>query len=67
VFSANGDETRYSRSMFERFLDCGVKNYMLQIQYRMHPLIRKFPSAQFYHDKLQDDRIIAQRQLDSAL
>jgi len=53
--------------MFERFLDCGVKNYMLQIQYRMHPLIRKFPSAQFYHDKLQDDRIIAQRQLDSAL
>lgn len=37
VFSGNGNETKYSRSMFERFLDCGVKNYMLQIQYRMHP------------------------------
>lgn len=64
VFSENGNDTRYSRSMFERFLDCGVKNYMLQIQYRMHPSIREFPSNQFYEGKLKDDKSITNRELD---
>ena len=40
VFSENGNRTNYSRSMFERFLDCGIPNYMLSIQYRMLPNIR---------------------------
>ena len=67
VFSENGNETRYSRSMFERFLECGVKNYMLRIQYRMHPQIRSFPSTQFYNGKLEDDKSITTRQLDEPL
>ena len=25
-----------------------------QVQYRMHPLIREWPSSQFYSDRLQD-------------
>ena len=47
--------------MFERFLQCGVKNYMLDIQYRMHPGIRKFPSDQFYSGKLKDSKSITDR------
>ena len=31
VFSENGNRTNYSRSMFERFLDCGIPNFMLNI------------------------------------
>jgi senataxin len=27
---------------------------MLDVQYRMHPLIRHFPSLHFYSDKLKD-------------
>lgn len=45
VFSENATKTGYSRSMFERFLDCGIPNFMLSIQYRMDPAIREFPSS----------------------
>ncbi len=48
TFSENSDRTLYSRSLFERFLECGVNRFMLSIQYRMHPTIREFPSNQFY-------------------
>lgn len=44
TFSENAERTKYSRSMFERFLECGVERVMLEIQYRMHPSIREFPS-----------------------
>lgn len=53
--------------MFERFLECGVKNYMLKIQYRMHPQIRQFPSDQFYEGQLVDDKSIMQRVPDNTL
>lgn len=34
---------------------------MLEIQYRMHPFIREFPSSQFYEQRLQDDESISKR------
>ena len=40
---------------------------MLNIQYRMHPLIRKYPSNTFYEGKIQDDSSIAQRVLSPLL
>lgn len=42
------------RSLFERLQkhDCPV--CMLTVQYRMHPLIRQFPSQHFYQGRLQD-------------
>jgi len=45
TFSDNANATKYSRSMFERFLESGVEHVMLEIQYRMDPLIRQFPSS----------------------
>jgi len=53
--------------MFERFLDCGVPNFMLSIQYRMDPAIREYPSEQFYQGKLTDAEMITQRSLDPCL
>jgi superfamily I DNA and/or RNA helicase len=31
TFSENSDKTCYSRSLFERFLECGVNHFMLSI------------------------------------
>ena len=39
-----------SRSLFERLIKLGIRPQCLQIQYRMHPLIAEFPSAQFYQN-----------------
>jgi senataxin len=40
--------------LFERLQQAGRRVYMLETQYRMHPHIRAFPSAQFYRDQLKD-------------
>lgn len=37
---------------------------MLTIQYRMHPLIRQFPSDKFYHGAITDGEIVYKRELD---
>lgn len=47
--------------MFERFLKCGIDRVMLEIQYRMDPVIREFPSSQFYENRLKDDASIVSR------
>lgn len=51
----------YKCSLFERFMKNGVKPCLLDVQYRMHAEIRRFPSATFYEDKLQDGPNIAER------
>ena len=77
TFSPDANHTLYNRSLFERFLDNGHKPYFLNIQYRMEPEIRKFPSKYFYDDKfylfyfilfidrLLDDPSITYRELSS--
>jgi superfamily I DNA and/or RNA helicase len=40
---------------------------MLDTQYRMHPSISRFPSAEFYNHKLQDGIIDAQGQVPTNL
>jgi superfamily I DNA and/or RNA helicase len=40
---------------------------MLEVQYRMHDLIRAFPSDQFYKGRLRDAESVKTRKLDGAL
>ena len=39
-------------SLFERLQGCGLCPLLLSTQYRMHPAIAAFPSAQFYGGRL---------------
>ena len=61
TFSENSESTKFSRSFFERLLDNGYPRFMLSIQYRMHPMIRKFPSNTFYEGRITDDESIVTR------
>ncbi|XP_020581846.1 LOW QUALITY PROTEIN: uncharacterized ATP-dependent helicase C29A10.10c-like [Phalaenopsis equestris] len=44
----------YGRSLFERLSSLGKEKNLLNIQYRMHPSISKFPNISFYGNKIFD-------------
>jgi hypothetical protein len=44
----------YSESLFKRFQEADYPVQVLDMQYRMHPLIREFPSVSFYDKGLKD-------------
>jgi senataxin len=54
IFSMSGRETKYDRSMFQRLEEGGHSVNMLNIQYRMDPLISVFPRQIFYDGSLTD-------------
>ena len=58
VHSDNADKTRYNRSLYERLIDNDIPRFMLKIQYRMHSMIREFPSVQFYDNELIDSKSV---------
>lgn len=43
-----------STSLFERLLQSGFTSHMLNVQYRMHPDIARWPSQQYYSGKLMN-------------
>ena len=49
-----GKNLGYDRSLFQRLEEGGHKSYMLDVQYRMHPLISEFPRRAFYENALTD-------------
>lgn len=53
--------------MFERLLANGVSNVMLEVQYRMHDVIRRFPSDQFYQGRLRDAESVVARKPEGPL
>ncbi|GMM39894.1 putative DNA/RNA helicase [Hanseniaspora uvarum] len=53
VISNVASGANYDESLFSRLIKGNVP-YLLDVQYRMHPEISKFPSKQFYKSKLKD-------------
>ncbi|XP_040574732.1 regulator of nonsense transcripts 1 [Lepeophtheirus salmonis] len=43
-----------SQSLFERLVMLGIRPFRLEVQYRMHPELSKFPSNFFYEGSLQN-------------
>jgi hypothetical protein len=54
VLSPITDANGYSRSLFERLQLAGMAVHLLDVQHRMHPLIREFSSLHFYENRLKD-------------
>ena len=54
VISLRAEKGGLGRSLFERLIDAGMKSFMLETQYRMHPSLRDFPSGRFYDGRLDD-------------
>ncbi|HII50697.1 MAG TPA: AAA family ATPase [Candidatus Poseidoniaceae archaeon] len=54
VISEKAEKGGLNQSLFERLNKCGIPAHMLTTQYRMHPVIREFPSARFYDNRLED-------------
>lgn len=67
VVSESARKHGYQRSLFQRLVESGVEYFLLSIQYRMHPDIRKFPSMYFYQNRLKDASRIKYRNFHSCL
>ncbi|XP_071965805.1 regulator of nonsense transcripts 1-like [Antedon mediterranea] len=50
-----------SQSLFERLVVLGIRPIRLQVQYRMHPELSKFPSNIFYEGSLQNGVTASER------
>ncbi|CCD27140.1 DNA/RNA helicase SEN1 NDAI_0J02480 [Naumovozyma dairenensis CBS 421] len=53
VLSGAASNFKYNQSLFVR-MEKNSSPYLLNVQYRMHPDISKFPSEEFYQGKLKD-------------
>lgn len=54
VISRRAESDGLARSLFERLVALGAPTTMLTTQYRMHPVIREWPSERFYDGLLED-------------
>ncbi|XP_012702936.1 probable helicase MAGATAMA 3 [Setaria italica] len=54
VKSKISDAANFGRSVFERLSSLGYSKHLLNIQYRMHSEISKFPVGTFYDGKISD-------------
>lgn len=57
VISSTALEQGYDVSMFKRLQASGYPVNVLDVQYRMHPAISAFPSAEFYQGRLKDGEV----------
>ncbi|KAK1296700.1 hypothetical protein QJS10_CPB15g00113 [Acorus calamus] len=48
------EQANFGISLFERLSSLGHKKQLLNVQYRMHPSISRFPNAMFYDNKISD-------------
>lgn len=52
-----------SQSLFERLVVLGIRPFRLEVQYRMHPDLSRFPSNFFYEGSLQNGVCADERKL----
>ncbi|CAI9110339.1 OLC1v1010345C1 [Oldenlandia corymbosa var. corymbosa] len=48
------EEAVFGRSLFQRLEELGHPKHLLNVQYRMHPSISRFPNAEFYGKQIMD-------------
>lgn len=63
VTCKKADEAGLSQSLFERLVILGISPIRLEVQYRMHPQLSRFPSDFFYEGSLQNGVSCEQRKL----
>lgn len=62
VLSQAAASFNYEQSLFVRMQKNYPESvYLLDVQYRMHPDISKFPSSEFYHSRLKDGPGMAEK------
>jgi len=54
VLSTRAQAGGLSKSLFSRLVELGIKPQVLNVQYRMHPLISEFPNQKFYDGGIKD-------------
>ncbi|CAL8088461.1 unnamed protein product [Prunus armeniaca] len=54
VKSKLSENAEFGRSLFERLVLRGHKKLLLNVQYRMHPSISRFPKQEFYNNQILD-------------
>lgn len=60
VKSKIAKEADFGRSLYQRLCTMGYSKHLLEVQYRMHPCISKFPNANFYDNRISDGPIVKQ-------
>ncbi|KAG8083973.1 hypothetical protein GUJ93_ZPchr0010g9526 [Zizania palustris] len=60
VKSKIAKDADFGRSLYERLCTMGYRKHLLEVQYRMHPGINKFPNANFYNNRISDDPSVKQ-------
>ncbi|KAG7543570.1 P-loop containing nucleoside triphosphate hydrolase [Arabidopsis thaliana x Arabidopsis arenosa] len=48
------EKAKFGRSLFERLVLLGHNKHFLNVQYRMHPSISRFPNKEFYGGRIKD-------------
>eukprot|EP00897_Mesotaenium_endlicherianum_P000640 jgi/Mesen1/10577/ME000085S09909 len=60
VFSDESKACGYGRILFERLQSNGYPVHLLNVQYRMHPQVSRWPSRFFYEGAVQDSPCVCQ-------
>ncbi|KAH0885406.1 hypothetical protein HID58_061502 [Brassica napus] len=58
VHNEECERAKFGRSLFERLVLLGHNKHLLNVQYRMHPSISRFPNKEFYGGRITDAEVV---------